>query len=669
MRKIYWSLLFLLPLGASAQTLKDAVQQAVLTNPEVMAKAHAFEASDAERDVAFGAFLPRLDVSASVGRDDYKQPVQTKSNRNSTSVTLTQMIYDGFATSNEVDRLDFARRSRYFELYGATENTTLDVINAYADVLRYRALVALAEENYVRHRAVFSQISEKANAGVGRRVDMEQAAGRLALAESNLLTDTTNLHDVSARFQRLVGMPPGANMAMPDDLNKGIPNNLTDALKIANHNPTLLAAIENVRSANSAAKGRNAAFQPRLDFRLRSDRGDNLSNSFGPTGQSQSNTAEFVLTWNLFNGGSDRARLRQYAEQINVARDLRDKTCRDLRQTLSIAYNDTRKLNEQLIYLDQHQLSIEKARDAYRMQFDIGQRSLLDLLDTENELFQAKRAYVNSEFDLQIAYARTNAGMGRLFSSLGLSSIPVTKLPVIEEHGETANGCPPIGPDNYVVDKDALNARAEQLVRESAAVAAAVAAARADPMIGNTPASSALASPLARTTAGSATTTTATTAAANLNPSAASKEASKKTGKQAVERSAASSGAESPGVVANVPRKALVDAQMQWSNAWKRHDVSTYLQSYSPDFIPENGTTHDAWVAQRTSALQNKKNIEISITKVQMNFKSPTSATTTFIQEYNSDSYQDIVQKSLDWSYADGRWLIVHETSKAMAPK
>tara|TARA_R110001599_G_scaffold64023_4_gene179677 strand:+ start:376814 stop:378724 length:1911 start_codon:yes stop_codon:yes gene_type:complete len=634
MRKIYWSLLFLLPLSVSAQTLKDAVQQAVLTNPEVAAKAHAFEAADAERDVAFGAFLPRLDVSASVGRDDYKQPVQTKSTRNSTSVVLTQMIYDGFATSNEVDRLDFARRTRFFELYDATENTTLEVIGAYADVLRYRALVALAEENYVRHRSVFSQISEKANAGVGRRVDMEQAAGRLALAESNLLTDTTNLHDVSARFQRLVGSAPGANMVMPDDLNQGIPNNLTAALKIADRNPALLAAIENVRSANSAAKGRNAAFQPRLDFRLRSDRGENLSSNTGPTGQSQSNTAEFVLTWNLLNGGSDRARLRQYAEQINVARDLRDKTCRDLRQTLSIAYNDTRKLTEQLTYLDQHQLSIEKARDAYRMQFDIGQRSLLDLLDTENELFQAKRAYVNSEADLQVAYARTNAGMGNLFSSLNLSSIPVTKLPVIEEQGETATGCPPVGPGNYVVDKDALNVRAEQLVRESAAVAAAVVAARADPMaVDGT-------SPLARTL------TPATSAGSNAP---------------------AMTNVPEVGIVANVPRKALAEAQMRWSNAWKRRDVSAYLQSYSKDFKPENGLSHDAWMAQRTAALENKTKIELSMTEVQMDFKGKTSASTNFVQKYSSDSYKDVVQKRLEWVYVDGRWLIIRETAKPMA--
>ena len=71
-------------------------------------------------------------------------------------------------------------------------------------------LVALAEENYVQHRSVFEQIQRKVQAGAGRRVDFEQASGRLALAESNLLTETANLHDVSARYQRIVGeTPPG----------------------------------------------------------------------------------------------------------------------------------------------------------------------------------------------------------------------------------------------------------------------------------------------------------------------------------------------------------------------------------------------------------------------------------------------------------------------------
>jgi adhesin transport system outer membrane protein len=92
-----------------------------------------------------------------------------------------------------------------------------------------------------------------------------------------------------------------------------------------------------------------------------------------------------------------------------------------VRQTVAIAHNDIRKLKDQLKALDRNVLAIEKARDAYRQQFDIGQRSLLDLLNAENELYTAKRAYANAEHDLQIAYARTHAAQQTLSSTLGLT--------------------------------------------------------------------------------------------------------------------------------------------------------------------------------------------------------------------------------------------------------
>jgi adhesin transport system outer membrane protein len=199
------------PLSATAQvqSLKEAAQKAVLGNPEVQQRWHAYKASDSERDVASGNYLPHLDLSASRGRESRDTPtINADYTLNSRTLTLTQMLYDGFATASEVSRLDHARRVRMFELYDASETAALEATRAFMDVQRYRKLVELAEENYVRHRAMFEQIQLKVQAGVGRRVDLEQAVGRLALAESNLLTETSNLHDVSARFQRVVGEAP-----------------------------------------------------------------------------------------------------------------------------------------------------------------------------------------------------------------------------------------------------------------------------------------------------------------------------------------------------------------------------------------------------------------------------------------------------------------------------
>jgi adhesin transport system outer membrane protein len=463
---------------AQTQTLKDVAQQAVLTNPEVLARWHAFEAANHERAAGAGAYLPRLDLSAGTGKDDLEDPLKdSKLTRRSTSLTLTQTLFDGFFTAADVARLDHTRLARLYELRDTSESVVLDVVRSYADVLRYRRLVELAEENYVRHQAVFIQIQKKTQAGVSRRVDLEQIAGRLALAESNLLQETANLHDVSARFQRLVGVVPANALEPIKPLAAGMPVTIGAALgKALKTHPALQAAVENVRANDKAADARRAAYAPRVDLRLRNDRGSNLN---GINGRTNNGAVEVQLQWNLFNGFSDLSRVRQQAELINVARDQRDKACRDVRQTLLIAYNDTVKLTEQLSYLDQHQLSIEKARDAYRNQFDIGQRSLLDLLDSENELFQSKRSYANAQYDQAFAYARTHAGMGLLYQALGLSRQDPGALPDFGRQNDGADivqNCPNELPQTYVIDKAKLDERARAYVFNTPTAALAPAA-------------------------------------------------------------------------------------------------------------------------------------------------------------------------------------------------
>ena len=457
-----------LPVIAAAQLpepLTEAARKAVVTNPEVQARWNAFRASEAERDVARGGYFPRVDLLAGVGHEKLRRPGQGTDSyeRHGAELSLNQMVYDGFYTRNQVARLGFARLTRYYEVLEASEGAALEAVRAYADVQRYRDLVALAKQNYVEHKQVYDQIAERTTAGVGRRVDLEQASGRLALAESNLLTEVSNLHDVSARYLRIVGeTPPEALPAFPQTVSAELlPGSVNEALGAAlNASPALNAAVENVRAGQAEVDSRRAANQPRLDLRARQAVTSNLD---GIDGESREGVVELVLSYNLFRGGADQARIRQAAEELNVARDLREKVCRDPRQTLTIAYNDTQRLTEQLGYLDQHQLSIEKAREAYRNQFDIGQRTLLDLLDTENEYFQARRAYVNARYDQGIAQARSLAGMGRLMQALQVSR---EGLPTAAELGQDRMGmdlaelCPADAPTPQSIDKEALFAEA-----------------------------------------------------------------------------------------------------------------------------------------------------------------------------------------------------------------
>ena len=601
-------------LAAPHLTLKEVAQKVVLTNPEVLAKWHAFKAAGGDVDVARAGFFPRIDYTYGTGKEDLQQPgvADRDYNRNGHVLTLNQMLYDGFATASDVKRLDKARLTRYFELLDAAEAAALEAGRAYYDVIRYRQLMLLAEGNYIEHRSSYELLLRRAQSGAGRRVDVEHAAGRLALAELNLNTEAANLHDVTARYLRLVGEQPPSVMFGPARLERGYPASEEEALRLAfKQNPALRAAVENVEAAQHDLELRRSAFHPRLDLRLRNDRAENVD---GVMGLRQQNVAEVVLSYNLFNGGADAARQTASAERKNQALDLRDKACRDVRQTLSIAYNEVRRLQAQRSSIDHQVNAIEKTRDAYKAQFNIGQRSLLDLLDTENELLNARRTAVNADADMDQAYLRTQAGIGRLLEFLGLKRIDEQAAPDPAELAQVVESdiCPPAAPRSYLVDLEALTARALAQLDVAKPVP--------DPTPPPLPAAPAV-------------------------PPASSQ-----------------------------PLGILQERVAAWSAAWSAKSFASYAGFYAPSFVPADGASRAAWVKQREQRLATPKQIRVEVKNLKLKQAGNDMLLAEFEQHYSSDGYSDVTQKELKWVRVGGQWLIERETARpadvaATAPK
>ncbi len=599
-------------------TLREIAQKAVLNNPEVVAKWHNFKASVNEVDVASGGFLPKVDLIAGTGREYLKQPLISGSkltqegyyDRNGWLVSLNQMIFDGFATSNEVKRLGKAQLVRYYELLDASETIALEAARAYLDVIRYRFLVNLAEDNYVQHRATFEQLLRRTQSGVGRRVDLEQAASRLALAEVNLTTETANLHDVTARYQRIVNSQPPEVIFSPGLIGRALPVSQKAALeKLFTKNPALLAAQENIEAADYDIAVRRAAYMPRLDFRARAD---NTENYQGVIGDRVNNVAEVVLTYNLFNGGSDRARERQYTERKYLAVDLRDKACRDTRQTLSIAYNDVTRLREQVSFLNIQVGLVEKTRDAYRDQFNVGQRTLLDLLDTENELLSARRAAINADMDLSLAYLRTYAGMGTLLEFLELKKLDVEA----PDPGQlstvgAAESCAaqPVGV--APIDREALNARALALLEANRT---SYALPQAQPA-----------------------TVQAQTAVAQPE--------------------------------ATGPMKEVVQQVRLWAAIAARKDFAAYERLYAPTFTPDGGISRAEWANARKERFAQKGNVPVDLQDLKVRPNGLDRATAEFVQDHDDNMLPAATRKTLEFTKVGDKWLISHETSAPAGKK
>jgi outer membrane protein, adhesin transport system len=433
---------------------KVIVLEALEYNPEVQAKWHEFQASIQDISIARAGYLPTADISATAGKVDRDFDGRDKYPTRQVELTLSQSLFQGFRTQGRMEQFSSANQVRYLELLDSIETTALEATKAYQDVLRYRALVSLANDNFTKHKEVFTQIENRTRSGVGRGVDLEQVAGRLALAETNLMTETANLHDVSARFLRVVGKtPPQTLNAMNLEAIK-IPRTREDALQMAlQGNPGFHAAIKNISAAQAVVKVERSGYYPKAEIRARQVKSLN-NNGFDervdPSSRGKESAIELALTYNLFSGLANRAAIRRSLDEVNIAKDLRDQACGDLRQVTQIAFNDISRLNAQLVPLQQHKLSSNKVRSAYAAQFAIGQRTLLDLLDAENEYFQASRAYATAQSDLVIAKLRTMAAFGKLLPTVGLVTGEVTFLRDNELNTDvqvTSAACPRDIPD------------------------------------------------------------------------------------------------------------------------------------------------------------------------------------------------------------------------------
>jgi adhesin transport system outer membrane protein len=402
-------------------------------------------------------------------------------------------------------------------------------------------------------------------------------------------------------------------------------------------NVSIAAAIENLRSAQAQSREREGLFHPRVEARVRSGVGHNFD---GVQDQKRDTSASLVMNWNLFNGGADVARVRQATALLNQAADARDKSCRDTRQVAAIAFNDVIRLQEQMGSLERNVSASEKARDAYRQQFEIGQRSLLDVLNAENELFAARRALVSADHDLAVAKARTHASLSGLVGALGLARAGNEEVPDAAnwQAGEDVASRCPLGPTEL-----ALTPRSELDNRARAQIASNA------PAGGNGPALSSAA--LAAVLPGG----TNATARAAPQP-----------GEGAVI-------AALPSATSNLPstpaRKETLAASpvsqrlIDWASAWTNKDVTSYLSFYDPSFKPAN-VGRAKWFDNRKRLVTREGAIELRISNVQRRTLSPNLVETTFDQVYTSPNFKDQTQKVLQWKRTGNEWYIVKESNR-----
>lgn len=412
---------------AHAASLKQAVVQALDTNPVVRAAAENRKAIDQELRRARGTYLPQVDLTASRGEEitndittrarDGKGDSTTLPARD-VSIALTQRIFDGFETDSRVERQKARVRSAKWSVFENSEFLALDAVNAYLSVVRQRETVRHAEELVRLHVSTLDSLKQRGRAGVGTAADEFQTEVRLARAQALLARTQGNLRDAEAIYQRIVG-------AHPDKLTKPgisagiLPVGLDTALQAAEkNNPTVLVREADIDAAKSNVDVSAAAFYPKLNLEADARYENDVA---GINAYDRSARIALRLRWNLYRGGADEADRREALARVAEAKSRRMESLIDTRERMRRAWSALESARERVRRLSRAVAFSVRTRDTYRQQFQVGRRTLLDVLDSENELFTSRVQLIAAEVIQLGAGYRILAISGTLLKSLDIS--------------------------------------------------------------------------------------------------------------------------------------------------------------------------------------------------------------------------------------------------------
>lgn len=409
--------------AASAQSLEQAVAFTLDSNPSLRVMFNRYKASQEQIAIAKGGYLPTLEVDAGVGPEHTNSPSLRADGeddgvnyiRSEIGLTFRQMLFQGYAVQSDVARTTAESRAERYALLAEAENTALNVVEVYLDVLEAEQILELSQLNFDMHMDIHQQIRQRTESGVGTSTDLSQINARVALARTNMISAENNLRDSQSQFYSLVNQWPESLVAPVADADM-VPTSKDEALEKGQQaNPTLLSAQYDIQAAEAQYKNSKSGDYPSVSFEIDARR---TNDGDGIEGYQNDLAAMIRVRWSLFDGGRDSAGVRDAAYQMAEAKDINDRAHRQLQEGVDLAWNAYDFLNTQLTYIRQHVEAAYSTKEAYRKQFDIGKRSLLDLLDTENELFEARSSYISVNTQYQLAKYRLLNASGQLLDSL-----------------------------------------------------------------------------------------------------------------------------------------------------------------------------------------------------------------------------------------------------------
>jgi outer membrane protein, adhesin transport system len=406
---------------AEAFLINDAISQTVLTNPGIGEAAADRRAVEAGLRQVQSSLLPQVKLQAAAGPEKFSQSIVPPPlgngawlNGKDASIVLRQNLFDGFASIHEIWGQTARVNAAAFRVRERTELTALDAAEAYIDVVRFLRLVELANQNVANHQELLQNVQSRFAGGRVGEGDVQQAIERVEAAIAARDDFRNGLEDGRAKYRKIVGLEP-ANLRFPGPL-RGLPRSKDEALGVTQHrNPTLLAAGADREAARQALKANAGAWVPNVAFEAQASRGVD-SNSF--IGQRDDVSGKIVVSWDIFRGGQDSWRRVELAERYTEETMRHARLQRDALESIEKAWAARTITADRVAALNRQLVADKKTISIYRKEYEIGQRSLIDLLNAENQYFNAAVSLTSARGVVVFADYQLLAATGSLLEYL-----------------------------------------------------------------------------------------------------------------------------------------------------------------------------------------------------------------------------------------------------------
>lgn len=410
--------------------LVDVVEYTLQTNPEVLADVHGRRAADHVVEQAEAGYRPRVNLEVGHGNEKTSSTstgtVVNSLGRREASLTATQALFDGFGTSARVKASEARVNAAALGVATTSVRVGLRAIEVYLEFMRRKTLSDYAKENLQLHESIYDQIKIRARQGVTTNVNLEQIEGRKALSESDLVASESRIDEAGYRFQRVVGYLP-YELAPPPSLDcKIFPATVEQALQTAAAvHPALEGARADVRAAYEDEEAAYSALYPELNLELSASRNNDID---GVDGINHDDLVMLRAAFNVYNGGRDSARIKELKHRTDQAIEIYNSLLREIEEATRLAWNAFEALEKRSPPLERRMETAMATREAYAKQFNIGQRTLLDLLDIGREEFTARSEFAEVEYDRMFTSYRLLAAMGVLLETIGVEPPEEAKL-------------------------------------------------------------------------------------------------------------------------------------------------------------------------------------------------------------------------------------------------